>query len=88
MIETDMPALAANEVRYRGEPILLIAHRSIPGCASRFGRCASRSSRAAVADPAGVLTDCELVSTARTTFQAGGYPQGRIGSVFSRRRTS
>ena len=29
MIEKDMPALAAQEVRHRHEPILLIAHRSI-----------------------------------------------------------
>ncbi len=29
MVERDMPALAASEVRYRGEPIVLLAHRSL-----------------------------------------------------------
>jgi CO/xanthine dehydrogenase Mo-binding subunit len=84
MIEKDMPALAAQEVRYRYEPILLIAHRSI-----RKMREALRAIRVEV-EPLPAILDPEQPLTPELTqyrddnvFKRVDIRKGDVEAVFA-----
>ena len=84
MIEKDMPALAAQEVRYRYEPIVLIAHRSI-----RKMREALRAIRVdveplpAILDPEQPLTPELIQYRADNVFKRVDIRKGDVEAVLA-----